>query len=239
MAVQSRDRHLSSAVMTRVVNAILGLCKWPVALVSALLLPGTLIAWAHTADRALAGPAPPWPLVAGLLGYGLIWRAFLRTRHSAGVFSTLEHELTHTLFALCTFHQVIGLKTTATQGGQMQFRGGGNWLIAVAPYFFPSLAVAITLLMLLMHDAARYWSTAALGASIAYHLISTYRQLHWGQTDLQKVGFPFAFTFLPNANLLIYGLILSLGSGGLELARYFLREVWQASLGVLAATGVA
>lgn len=50
----------------------------------------------------------------------------------------VAHELTHAFFALITFHKVKHIRVEADDsGGSMGFEGEGNWLIIIAPYFFP------------------------------------------------------------------------------------------------------
>ncbi|MFI4889357.1 MAG: hypothetical protein ACHQIL_02385 [Steroidobacterales bacterium] len=56
-----------------------------------------------------------------------------------------------------------------------------------------------------------------LGASIVYHLISTWAEAHRRQTDLQQAGLIFSLLFLPAANLFFYALIIAylrFGIGG-------------------------
>ena len=71
-----------------------------------------------------------------IIRYVVVWWCFFR-RSRFTLILTLEHEITHALFAIVTFHRVTGLRATAFRGGQVRFVGEGNWLITVAPYFFP------------------------------------------------------------------------------------------------------
>ena len=77
-------------------------------------------------------------------------------------------------------------------------------------------------------------SVAASGFAFGLHLTSTYRETHPHQTDLQKVGFPFAWTFLPTANLLSTGIVLSFAYGGQAGVQMFLGDVAARLLAMIA-----
>ena len=98
------------------IDGLLALLKWPAAVLSVALVPALGMALWSTAVKISANLDTIAPLLLGVAVYFAGWLFLFRRR--MGLFATLEHELTHTLFALCTFHQVVGLKTTATQGGQ-------------------------------------------------------------------------------------------------------------------------
>src|SRR5262249_1729119 len=84
---------------------------------------------------------------------------------------------------------------------------------AIAPYFFPTASlIAIVALAWL---PARYlvYGNAALGVTIAYHISSTWAEIHPGQSDLREVGFLFSALFLPAANAATLGIILAYAAG--------------------------
>ncbi len=122
--------------------------------------------------------------------------------------------MTHAVFALATIHKVVGFRVTRNDGGHVQVVGG-NWLISIAPYFFPTLSVAIIALAAWLPASALRGLDVALGISVAYHLVSTLRETHPRQPDLLHTGRIFALAFLPTANLFVYGVLLSyaLGAG--------------------------
>ena len=173
-----------------------------------LFLPGAVLGLRDILRAVAHNPAPFWPLVAGLAGYVVAWRLVLGKRWAGSAFSTLEHELTHALFALLTFHPVVGIRATWSRGGHTQFRGSGNWLIFLSPYFFPTISVFLVALQLVVPESAATGLSAAIGASIGYHIISTWRETHPGQSDFEKAGRTFSLLFLPGANVVSYGLLL-------------------------------
>ena len=76
-----------------------------------------------------------------VLGAGFILFFIARQMADASVKTSMQivaHELTHAFFALITFHKVKHIRVEADDsGGSMGFEGEGNWLIIIAPYFFP------------------------------------------------------------------------------------------------------
>ena len=159
------------------------------------------------------------PAIIQLLGGGALYivsaRIFVGKKRQ-GWISTLEHELTHALFALITLHPVSSLQTTESQGGLITYRGGSNWLIVISPYFFPTFSFALILIMEVFGATNIWLGNLLLGFTIFYHLISTKHELHKGQTDLQETGFLFAWLFLPGANLLSFGILFAFCQGGLD-----------------------
>jgi len=166
-------------------------------------------------------------VLTGIAAYGILWLLFFRKRFTGSAFSTLEHELTHALFALMTFHWVTSIRTSWDDGGVMHFRGRGNWLIFLAPYFFPTLTVAVAVGSL-FHSGE--WLPHAMGATWAYHVTSTWKETHWEQPDLKEAGRVFALVFLPGANLVCMGALLAIAMGGWSAAHVFLNSVWRVTL---------
>jgi hypothetical protein len=152
------------------------------------------------------------PIIIGLAGYLVLWFLILRRKEVGSYFSTLEHEVTHGLFALLTGHSVRRIRVTAHEGGEIVYDGKGNWLITIAPYFFPTVTILLLSVRLFMQQ--NYWLEVGIGASIAFHIGSSYVETHGAQSDLKQVGKFFAFCFLPTANVLTYAFIaLYLTSG--------------------------
>ena len=153
--------------------------------------------------------------------YGLLWWWYIR--HSRITFlQTLEHELTHGLFALLTLHRIIRLRAALTGGGHIEFVGKGNWLITAAPYFFPTVCVFLLPICALVPGLTAWWGDILLGVAFAYHVTSTLRETHPGQSDLKQLGWLFCLAFLPTANLLSLGSLLSFVHGGTESLWQFL-----------------
>ena len=218
------------AALSDLIDRIIAWLKWPAAILALMLLPGTMIGLLELLVRVVTRPLPVMVFLVGFAVYFVIWWWLFRRSRFAFVM-TLEHELTHALFALVTFHRVIGLRATAFRGGEMRFVGKGNWLITVAPYFFPTMSLS---LLAVSWFLPRHFANVAnfmVGGSFAYHIISTLRETHPGQTDLQKAGFGFCLCFLPTANMITFGLMLAFIYGGGVGSKQFLgaicRKAWE------------
>jgi hypothetical protein len=189
--------------VSSLINHILEAIKWPVAAFCLIILPFSVVA---LSDSKIIGEvfSNNGAIVAGFSIYLVVW-FFYFSRPSAGsFFSTFEHELTHAIFAWATFKKVTGLTATWREGGVCSWEGGKNWLIFIAPYFFPTLMLVPILLSFVVKRQYFEAVEIMLGAVMAYHMTSTYLETHSNQTDLQETSFLFAFLFLPTANIMVY-----------------------------------
>jgi hypothetical protein len=197
------------------IDGLVNLLKWPVAVGCVALTPGAAIGFFDVGRTVVQDPTPYTLFGAGFGGYLVLWWLFFRRPLMGSMFSTVEHELTHGLFALLTFHRIEGLRATWRSGGEIAYSGGpGNWLITIAPYWFPTLCMPFVLVLLLGPTAHLGVISVAMGVVLSYQLTSTYIETHRGQTDLQKVGFVFAWMVLPFLNFVaISFVVLSAGVG--------------------------
>ena len=229
------DSHVdwvqSGSCVNALVNFLLRLLKWPVALGALVVLPGAVLAFKDEVEAIVDTFQTMRPFLYGAGGYTVVWMILLRPRSMReGTFwSTLEHESTHIVFALLTLNRVRELKATSGQGGHMGYLGGGNWLVGIAPYFFPTLSVPVILVMLLLEGDGVNIANTVLGVTVAYHITSTYKETHRRQTDLHEVGMGFAWCFLPSANVVSYGLIAGAARNKLDGLRGYANSVWDHS----------
>ncbi len=145
-----------------------------------------------------------------------------------GCAETMEHELTHTVFALVTLHPVHGVSVEDEGGGSMSFSGGGNWLIALAPYCFPLLAVGMGMFgtaFAEMTGTAPDWIYIGMGCAVGYNLFALAQQIHPEQTDFKVAGYWFTICFLPGANMLMYGALFAFVERGWAGVEFFGRLV--------------
>jgi hypothetical protein len=207
------------------IDRALAVLKWPVAALVLLSTPALVLALRDLVRRTVQAPRPLYPFLTGVAAYLVGWVLVFRRRAFGSFFTTLEHELTHAIFAWATLHRVVAFRATWRSGGHIQFIGRGSWLISIAPYFFPTLSVITLLVLSFLPSAYLFWGSAALGATVAYHATSTWLEIHRHQRDLQEVGFPFAWCFLPGANALVMGMLLSFASGGMRALLLYFRAV--------------
>jgi hypothetical protein len=198
--------------------------KWFKLLCGGLLLP---VAWGMT--RALVRVVGmSWRAdavwVALVAGAGC-WLTVLWLLPKPTRLYVLEHEWTHALWAWLCGAQVKRIRARAS-GGQVTL-SRSNFLIALAPYFFPLYAVLVMAAFAignLIWDWRPHvaWFHLLLGAAYAFHLTFTVEALSAGQSDLAGQGYFFSAVIIWLGNVL--GLLIGL-------------SVLTAQVGVLTALG--
>lgn len=187
---------------------LLAILKWPLALLFFSFLPASSLEFGCQLILLINKSNLTKYLFFGFSSYMLVWYFFIR-KTNISILSTFEHEITHCIFAWLTFNRVVGLTATLKSGGHMKYEGHANWLLSIAPYFFPTLTFCTLLIVELCGYSESNLSLIVIGATLAYHITSTFQETHHAQTDLQEVGFVFSCLFLPTANLICYLIVLA------------------------------
>jgi hypothetical protein len=203
-----------SATIDRVVRWL----KWPVAIACLVFLPGVFYALSFVARDVAQRPATLAPLLAGAAAFVVVWRVLLLPKASRHAVVTLEHELTHAVFALVTLHRVTALRTTLAAGGHVRYAGRGNWLVTIAPYVVPLFACAVAAASQWL-DAPRAFS-GLFGATLAWNVIANWAPSHRHHGDHREVGAVFAFVVIACANALVLGLALAYATGAHSLTAH-------------------
>ena len=197
--------------MSKLLDLFIDLFKWPVAILSLISLPVLINALDYLNITNMRFVV----FAIGMFVYlSLKIVAGARTNVSMQI---LAHEFTHIFFALLTLHKVTHIHiNTDESGGAMRFKGRGNWLIVIGPYFFPLFLFFIMLGITYFSDRLPdgYWANGILGYFFAYHLESIMVQIHGDQPDFKIVGFPFCIFFLPGANMLMCSMVIAFNNGG-------------------------
>lgn len=123
------------------------------------------------------------------------------------------HELTHALWTWLFGGRVKKFRA-CSQGGHVIVTKT-NFLIALAPYFFPVYAVLVVGLFaagrLVWHwDPYLSWFHLLLGAAYAFHVTLTWHILKGSQTDITEQGYLFSAVviYLGNLSVLLIGIPL-------------------------------
>ncbi len=211
--------------MSRLLDKIFALLKWPAAIVSVLLLPSAALALIGLMLECISSPVLMGAFFGGASLYMIVWFVIIR-RTRASIISTFEHELTHCIFAWLTLHRVTDFKATWSKGGHMNYETEqDNWLVTVSPYFFPTAPLILLLCFWFFSDSGIATHNFLLGISFAYHLTSTHTETGVHQTDLQRVGFIFAIMLLPTANIVFSGAVIAFACGGSAAVAAFIGGV--------------
>lgn len=123
------------------------------------------------------------------------------------------HELTHALWTWLFGGQVKRMKVTSSGGHVVISKT--NFLITLAPYFFPLYAAlmigifAIGHLIWNWHSYLVYFHLL-VGAAYAFHVTLTFHTLQTRQTDITSQGYLFSavIIFLGNTSILLFGIPL-------------------------------
>ena len=186
--------------------------KWFKFIIAILLLPVYAGAGLALGRVILATGQADAIWVATLAGAGCWLAIFFILPKPMWVY-VLGHELTHALWAWLFGGEVKRLKVTSKGGHVIVTKT--NFLIALAPYFFPLYAALVVGLFALGHWVWNWqrfavWFHLLLGAAYAFHVTLTGYVLQSRQTDITEHGYLFSAVviFLGNIGLLLVGLPL-------------------------------
>ena len=129
--------------MQTLINFILAILKWPLALLMVVLIIPAFKTDMMILYNGLTLDVLGWFFLP-LLMMILVW--LIIPGLSGSFLSILEHELTHMVFAILTFHSPHDINVQRGVGGNFIYTGHGNWLIYIAPYFFPTSSAIVILL---------------------------------------------------------------------------------------------
>lgn len=152
--------------------------------------------------------------------------------------ATLEHEMAHLLVGLLFLKIPVGIRVSAHEGGEVRQIGlgttGETW-ITLAPYFLPTLPLAILLISLFV-DIPEAYVMGAIGFATFYHLLTNWAETSFRQPDLKKAGAVKCVLILPLMNVICYGAILAYVGGGKAGFTDFWSHGWSESYRLAADT---
>lgn len=153
------------------------------------------------------------PLIAGVICWGAIYRLM---PEPIWVY-VLGHEFTHALWAWLFGGQVKKIKVTSKGGHVVVSKT--NFLITLAPYFFPFYAVIAAFGYWLGNQIWGWRAYEAvflvvLGATYAFHATMTISVLRVRQPDIVQEGWLFSAAVIVLGNLTVLLLSVPLLAGG-------------------------
>ncbi len=184
--------------------------KWIKFIIAILLLPvcagAARALWLVLC--AVGGADAVWvPLLAGAACWLVV---FLLLPKPLWIY-VFGHELTHALWTWLFGGQVKKMKVSS-EGGHVVVTKT-NFVITLAPYFFPFYTALVIIVFALGHffwDWRDYqvWLLLGVGASYAFHVTLTWQALKTRQSDITSQGWLFSMViiFLGNAAVLLFGL---------------------------------
>ncbi len=193
--------------------------KWLKLLIAILLLP---FCWGAVGAlfrvvRATGAVEMFWvPFVGG----AACWLAVFLLLPKPMLIYVFGHELTHALWTWLFGGRVKRFKFSSKGGHVVVTRS--NFLVVLAPYFFPLYAILVVAAFGLGHllfgwHHYRVWFYLLLGAAYGFHLTLTWHILQTQQSDITSQGYLFSgvVVFLGNIIVLLVGLPLLTAQVGL------------------------
>ena len=206
--------------------------KWIKFIIAVLLLPvcvgAAMALWKVLC--ASGGVDVVWvPLLAGAACWLVI---FLLLPKPMWIY-VFGHELTHALWAWLFGAQLKKLKVSS-EGGHVVV-SKSNFLIALAPYFFPLYVVLIVAVFSIGHliwgwRSHLVWFHLLIGAAYAFHVTLTGHVLKTQQSDITSQGWLFSavIIFLGNVCVLLLGVpLLTTKAGPLTAMGWWLESTGQ------------
>jgi len=152
--------------------------------------------------------------VAYLLVQAFFWRPLF--------LYVMGHELTHALAAVLQGGKADDLRVS-TKGGMVKVNRS-NFIVNLAPYFFPIYTVAACIIWAIAADRFQPALAALVGFSLAFHFALTLYSLKQHQSDISEVGWLFAIPLIVALNLAITALVLRLLAGDAVSLQAFFTE---------------
>ena len=138
----------------------------------------------------------------------------------------MGHELTHALAAVLQGGQADDLHVS-TKGGQVKVNKS-NFVVNLAPYFFPIYTAMASLIWLIAADRFRPWLAALIGFTLAFHFALTLFSLKQHQSDITEVGWLFAIPLIVALNLIITAGVLRLVAAEQVNLHLYFHDTWTA-----------
>ena len=200
--------------MQNFINTFLKYIKYPVGFLAAIIFYPLLMALIKMIGKTFSEEIA-LHFLAPVIGVMVIWGIIPGLSGSA--LTIFAHEFTHMLAALLTGHKPKGMSITPDKGGSFSYLGKGNWLITIAPYFFPTFPFLWMLGGIWFEYHGQpfpTWYIMTFGTLVGYHIVSNFYQIHSEQTDFKKAGYLFSALFIPSANVLLVGYLWSFALKG-------------------------
>ncbi len=157
--------------------------------------------------------------IVSFIGSTLLFALFLSRGSFLAIF---EHELTHNLWAILTFNKPTGFHIEKGYGGEFNYEGKGNFLMALSPYFSLTFSFLILPLYLVIQQEYYKYFIIILGILTGFHTSTTLKETGFRQTDLKEYGYLFSFIIIILGNILSYGIILAFVTGSWGGIREFI-----------------
>ena len=179
--------------------------KWLKLIIGIALLPVCFGATSALA-RVLSACGQAQMFWIALIGGAACWLTVFLLLPRPMLAYVFGHELTHALWAWAFGGRVKKFK--ATSGGGHVVLTKSNFLIALAPYFFPlyvALVIGVYVAGHFIWNWHHYlpWFHFLIGAAYAFHVTLTWHILQTQQSDITEQGYVFSAAIIWLGNILV------------------------------------
>lgn len=224
-------------MISKRIDRIVEWTKWPAAFVALLTIPMTANAWVRLLRRSVDYPIFMISFCLGVAVLMLMSRSQISKSPWVVSLVQFERDITQSALAMVMLHPVVGFGENRSKGTHVRWLGKGNWIMLAAPYFIPTLTIGLWLVSLVLFQTLRCF---VLGFGISYHVAAVIIQWNQSTSELRRLGKRFCWMFLPAANFLVVGLVLSFALNGftgisqmlqdwLQLPRIVIQAIWSAN----------
>jgi len=186
--------------------------KWAKTIIAILLLPFCIGA-VQALFKVLAQTGQADTIWVATAGGAACWLVIFLLLPKPMRIYVFGHELTHALWTWAFGGRVKKFKATSDGGHVVVTKN--NFMIALAPYFFPLYVVLVVCCFVIGHllwGWTRYvvWFHLLVGAAYAFHITLTWHILQTRQSDITSQGYLFSavIIFLGNIGMLLIGVPL-------------------------------
>ena len=186
--------------------------KWLKTILALLLVP-VCIGAVRALGRVLARTGQADTIWVAFGGGAACWLVIFFLLPKPMRLYVLGHELTHALSTIAFGGKVKKFKVTSAGGHVVVTKN--NFIIALAPYFFPLYVVLIVCCFVVGHllwgwTHLLVWFHLVVGAAYAFHVTLTWHILQTRQSDITSQGYLFSavIIFLGNIAVLLIGVPL-------------------------------
>ncbi len=184
----------------KLLKFLIGLLLLPACIALSRTLWGLLEAAAAPVPASTLLPTPALALLAGFLLWTALFTIFPRPVRTY----IFAHELTHALWGMLMGASVSRFDVGKDRGSVVLSKT--NFLITLAPYFFPLYTVLVIGLYHLLHvfyavERFHLLWLGLVGATWAFHVTFTISALLQRQSDIREQGRLFSYTVIYLANV--------------------------------------
>lgn len=179
--------------------------KWVKLVIAILLLPACIGA-ASALSRVVSAAGNAHTFWVALIGGAACWLTVFLLLPKPMLVYVFGHELTHAVWTWLCGGRVKRFKASASGGHVILTKS--NFLIALAPYFFPLYAVLVILIFVVGHLIWNWqrllpWFHFLTGAAYAFHITLTWHILQTRQSDITDQGYIFSGVVIWLGNILV------------------------------------